>query len=326
MPMMGVGNTFSTQATLSESPATTLTLPPSPYVASARQFPSSQSIQSPGLPDTSPSATVHPIGNQLLKQTLYTRTDSARIVKLLRMDTGRNDVLFYARQFIGVPYVAATLEVADPEKLVVNIRQLDCTTLVETVLALAMTKRQHSDSFEEYCRNLATLRYRNRKPEGYLSRLHYFDWWINTQTRSGLIEEVKNNRHFTAKRQTRNYYMSRNPSKYRMLKAHPEWVDSIASLEKEYNGVQWNYLPAASTGLSPRQLSVIRNGDLVAIVTRKAGLDYSHLGFAVWGKDGKLHLLNASSIHHQVVEEPKTLRQYLREHPTSIGIRLFRLK
>ncbi len=264
--------------------------------------------------------------DNLLGNTLYTQADSAHIVKMLRMETGQNDVLFYARQFIGVPYVAATLEVADPEKLVVNLKQLDCTTLVETVLALAMTKRQHSDSFEAYCHNLATLRYRNSKPNGYLSRLHYFDWWNNTQAQNGIIKEVKNNQHFTAKGQTRNYYMSHNPSKYRMLKAHPEWIDSIASLERQYNGIRWNYLPAASTGLSNQQLSVIHDGDLIAIVTRKAGLDYSHLGFAVWGKDGKLHLLNASSIHHRVVEEPKTLRQYLREHPTSIGIRLFRLQ
>ena len=60
-------------------------------------------------------------------------------------------------------------------------------------------------------------------------------------------------------------------------------------------------------------------------MTTKAGLDYSHLGFAVWGKDGRLHLLNASSVHHRVVEEPMTLHRYLKERKTSVGIRLLRL-
>ena len=103
-------------------------------------------------------------------------------------------------------------------------------------------------------------------------------------------------------------------------------MDSIARMERQANGIDGTFLPAALTDLKKEQLSAIHDGDLVAIVTRKDGLDYSHLGFAVWGKDGRLHLLNASSIHHKVVEEPKTLRQYLREHPSSIGIRLFRLQ
>lgn len=120
--------------------------------------------------------------------------------------------------------------------------------------------------------------------------------------------------------------MSAHPDKYKFLKAHPEWVDSIKQLEQQYNGPDGFFLPANKTRLTPKELSSIHNGDIVAIVTRKDGIDYSHLGFAVWGKDNHLHLLNASSIHHKVVEEPKTLYQYLKEHPSSIGIRLLRLK
>ena len=100
----------------------------------------------------------------------------------------------------------------------------------------------------------------------------------------------------------------------------------ILQLEQQYNGPDGFFLPASKTRLTPKELSSIHNGDIVAIVTRKDGIDYSHLGFAVWGKDNLLHLLNASSIHHKVVEEPKTLYQYLKEHPSSIGIRLLRLK
>ena len=74
----------------------------------------------------------------VLQQTLYTQADSARVEALLRENPGENDVLFYARKFIGVPYVAATLEKSDPEQLVVNLRQMDCTTLVETTLALTL--------------------------------------------------------------------------------------------------------------------------------------------------------------------------------------------
>ena len=160
---------------------------------------------------------------------------------------------------------------------------------------------------------------------GYLSRLHYFDWWINDATERGLVSEGADKKHFTGRKRIENSYMSRHYGKYKMLAAHPEWADSLRAMETAGNGAVVSYLPAAKTGLTSRELSCINTGDIVAIVTTKAGLDYSHLGFAVWGRDGRLHLLNASSIHKKVVLEPMTLRQYLGKHSTSVGIRVFRL-
>ena len=67
----------------------------------------------------------------------------------------------------------------------------------------------------------------------------------------------------------------------------------------------------------------MHDGDIISILTNIKGLDTQHIGFAVWHKDG-LHLLNASSIHKKVVEEPMTLRQYLGKHKTMTGIRVCR--
>ena len=263
--------------------------------------------------------------DNILSHTINTQADSARVVELLKMKPTGNDALFYARKLKGIPYVASTLEVADPEQLVVNLRELDCTTLVETTLALALTKRQHSDSFADYCHNLQRLRYWDGQMNGYLSRLHYFSWWWHNNKDKGIIKEVTLPTKYTTVINVQNNYMSVHPDRYKFLKLHPEWVDSIARMEQRYNGPDGRYLMEQYTSLSQKELSAIHDGDLIAIVTTKKGIDYSHLGFAVWGKDGKLHLLNASSIHHKVVEEPKTLHQYLKEHPSSIGIRLWRM-
>ena len=260
-----------------------------------------------------------------LQTVVYAAEDSVRVEQLLQADCGENDVLFFARQFLGTPYVAHTLEVSDPERLVVNLRQLDCTTLVETVNALAITHRKGQKRFSDFCRNLEAYRYRGGRMQGYLSRLHYFDWWINDATERGLVSEVADKKHFTGRKRIENSYMSRHYGKYKMLAAHPEWADSLRAMETAGNGAVVSYLPAAKTGLTSRELSCINTGDIVAIVTTKAGLDYSHLGFAVWGRDGRLHLLNASSIHKKVVLEQMTLRQYLSKHSTSVGIRVFRL-
>lgn len=261
----------------------------------------------------------------ILSLTRYTAADSVKVEALLRENVGDNDVLYYARRFKNVPYVAHTLEKYDPERLTVNLRGLDCTTLVETTLALALTRREKKTNFAAFCENLMKIRYFGGRMDGYLSRLHYFSFWIHDHLDRGLIQEVTDPKLFNAPLTVNNYYMSRYPERYKLLKGRPERIAGIARLEARFNGPDGTFLPAASTGLSRRELSVIRDGDLIAIVTKKKGLDYSHLGFAVWGRDGRLHLLNASSIHKKVVEEPKTLRQYLREHPSSIGIRVFRL-
>jgi hypothetical protein len=45
------------------------------------------------------------------------------------------------RRFVGAPYRPGLLEVPGPERLVVNLREYDCVTYVETMLALARMVR-----------------------------------------------------------------------------------------------------------------------------------------------------------------------------------------
>ena len=75
--------------------------------------------------------------------------------------------VFFARKFLGVPYVAHTLEVNDKERLVINTRQLDCTTLVENVVALTLCVRNNKYSYQDYLHYIYIIRYRNGKNEGY---------------------------------------------------------------------------------------------------------------------------------------------------------------
>ena len=58
-----------------------------------------------------------------------------------------------AREFIGTPYVAGTLE-GTPEALTVNVDQMDCTTFVETVLAMAVTVGERRSSWRDFLYNL----------------------------------------------------------------------------------------------------------------------------------------------------------------------------
>ena len=259
----------------------------------------------------------------------YNQSDSLKVVELLegarRQPSGTNIVIYFARQLKGLPYVAHTLEVNRTEKLVVNLRQLDCTTYVENVVALALCMRQKAYTFKAFCDNLCKIRYRGGATPHYTKRLHYFTDWIADNTAKGICSEVQSpNPPFTAVQKIAVYYMSTYPSKYKMLAENPEYVPVIAATERELNKASYRYVPKSLVGNTELMRKVVKDGDIIALTTSLKGLDIQHIGFAVWHADG-LHLLNASSLRHKVVEEPMTLYRYLQRQRTMTGMRIVRL-
>ena len=256
----------------------------------------------------------------------YQRADSLKICRLLRDANKQTTTLWFARQFLNMPYVAHTLEVNPAEQLVVNTRQLDCTTLVETVTALTLCAHQGKRCWNDYLTTLRTLRYRKGKLDGYPSRLHYFSDWIADKTAMSIVKEIQSpNPPFSAVQHINVNYMSTHPDAYQALKAHPEWVSVIRQQEETLSGTTSRYIPKSALKRNTKALrQAVHDGDIIAITCNKKGLDIAHLGFAVWKKDG-LHLLNASQIHKKVVQEPMTLYQYLQKHPSHTGIRIIRI-
>jgi len=261
----------------------------------------------------------------VMAQVTYQRQDSVTICRLLSKAPQQNCTLWLARQLIGRPYVAATLEVNDTEQLVVNTRQLDCTTLVETVTALTLCVQQGMRTWDGYLTMLRTLRYRQGVLDGYTSRLHYFSDWICDKEAMRIVKEIQEPQPpFTAVQHIKVDYMSKHPQNYQALRNHQELVKTIRQQEEALSGVCRRYIPK-SEGRNTKVLrETVHDGDIIAITCNKPGLEIAHLGFAVWHKDG-LHLLNASQLRKKVVEEPLTLRQYLRQHPTHTGIRIVRI-
>lgn len=119
--------------------------------------------------------------------------------------------------------------------------------------------------------------------------------------------------------------MTKNPQYYRQLKADEDLRKEIGKQEKSINGTIVNYIPKNLLNLDKTKLSCIHDGDIIALVTSKDGLDISHVGIAIW-KGNKLHLLNASSLKHKVVADSQSLYEYQRKRQTQLGIRVIRLR
>lgn len=262
--------------------------------------------------------------------TVSNSEDQKRIETILtknaKHDTSPSSLIIaLAREFKGVPYVAKTLENDSIENLIINTRQLDCTTYVENVLALYLCIKNQKLTFSDYCSFLKNIRYVGGKVS-YPTRQHYFTEWIDENTKDGYVEEIQSpNPPFTAKQLLKINFMSTHTQFYPMLKNNPELVKPIAKMESRLSGNTYRFIPKASIANTQLFRSTIHDGDIIAIVTSKGGLDTSHIGIAVWHKDG-LHMLNASQIHKKVVEEPMTLYQYMQKHPSQTGIRIVRVK
>ena len=261
---------------------------------------------------------------------LSAQSDSIRIEQWLadapKGATSADLNLFFARKMLGLPYVAHTLEVNKDERLVVNTRELDCTTLVETTVALTLCARQGQNGFAHFKKQLQQLRYRGGKTGDYTTRIHYFTDWIVDNSNKGLIIELQSpNPPFKGRQHIHLGYMTSHPNSYDALKRHPEFIPVIRRQELALNGKTFRYIPKSEVRNTKVLRQTVSDGDIIAITSRKKGLDIAHLGFAVWHHDG-LHLLNASQLHKKVVEEPMTLERYLSQHPTHTGIRILRLK
>ena len=260
----------------------------------------------------------------------YLKSDSVKVVSLLRKaqaDKPSNLMLYFAHQFEGVPYVAHTLEISATEKLIINLRELDCTTLVENVFALALTAKQGSVKWDDYCSNLALIRYRNGKPEGYASRNHYFYWWVENNMQKKLVTLPDIPVPLRLRQVIDVNYMSNHVDSYRMLKAGGAKVQKlIRDYEKASFGKVMYYIPAAQLGAkkSSQLSTTVHDGDILAIVTRRQGLDTSHIGIAEWGSDGFLHLLNASKLAKKVILDLRPINKYMATQRLQQGIWVIR--
>ena len=230
-------------------------------------------------------------------------------------------VVSIGKEFLGKPYVGGTLEVNAPdEKLVVNTREVDCTTFVDQVLALTLTVLHGGTDYASFCRWLTQLRYRGGALDGYVSRLHYFADFVQDNSEWFECLPSADDSRYPVQRVTLSF-MSTHPDSYPALKGSPDAIRLIREVEQHFVDYPVRYIPKEKALL----FALLQEGDVVALLTTVKGLDVSHLGIVVKEK-GVLRLLHASSVAGKVVVESRSLPAMLSTRKSCPGIRAIRLK
>ena len=195
-------------------------------------------------------------------------------------------VVALGRWFVGAPYTPQTLETT-PERLVVNLREFDCVTYVETMLALARVLSDGAPTFERFQDELREIRYRDGRIDGYASRLHYFSEWIRDNEEAGLVRNITRELGGVPTSEPVGF-MSANRQEYGALQ-DPATLARIVKIEEKLSARPRYYIPEERIAeIAP----LIQDGDIIAITSSLWGLDVAHTGFALW-MDGRLHFMNA---------------------------------
>ncbi len=256
------------------------------------------------------------------------RADTARIDRMLIEAEAANlsgaaaRVEWLGCRLLDTPYVGHTLE-EQPEMVTVNLDELDCTTYVETVLAMAMTLGERRSSWRDFVYNLQRVRYRGGVVDGYPSRLHYICDWIVDNVHRGNFDDVTN------RMPKYNYvvktidFMSANADKYPAL-ADSANLAGVKNTEVGYRNHRFPYVKSSDASNKATK-AALHTGDVVAFTSTLKNLDVTHLGIIV-KKDGEPYVMHASSSVGRVVVSDLPLDRFLRRNRQFTGFRVVRLR
>ena len=237
---------------------------------------------------------------------------------LLEKEYGKT-ITAIGKTFLGTPYVAKTLEIDENEPLVINLQGLDCTTYVENVLAFSHLLKNEKTDFTDFTKTLENIRYKDGVRKGYGSRLHYFSEWIANNEKKGLLKnitseiggiEIHKKIDFMSAHRELYPFLKDNDANYNTIKASEEFLnnEAICILEQEQIKANEHH---------------IKSGDIIALTTAIKGLDITHTGIAIRRKDGRIHLLHASS-SGEVKISTEPLVAYLKKIKNNTGIMVCR--
>lgn len=258
---------------------------------------------------------------------VYTTQDSLiyeRYINQLKADTNLpigELIVKTALFFRETPYVASTLDNNKSEHLVINLRQFDCTTFVESCIALSKTLKTGDHTFSNFCNQLQIIRYRDGKITDYSSRLHYVTDWIYDNSKKGILKNESSVLGGTLNNKTINF-MSSHTDAYKPLRNNAELQQKITDTESQINNRDGYYF-VKKENINKISNQVL-NGDIVVFATSINGLDYTHIGIAY--HDGiKLTFIHASSKAMKVIVEPQSLSDYCLKSTRCTGVSILRI-
>ena len=219
-----------------------------------------------------------------------------------------------AQAALGRPY-ADPPSGAGAEVVSLNVDAFECVSFVESSLAVARCVWLQTPTATCFSQEIATIRYRDGRIDGFASRLHYFEDWLGDNARRGHMTLMAKD--LGGEIITRHTaYLTDHPAAFPALK-DPETFRRISAMEHRLSTTPTPIVMREMIGaVEPRLL----DGDIIAVTTRRSNILVRHAGLVQLGANHEVHMLHASSAHHRVTRTKETLAEYVNRRPEREGI------
>jgi ribosomal protein S8 len=199
-----------------------------------------------------------------------------------QIDSTGEQIAYISEHFINTPYKVKTLigDSNTPEKLVLNLSEMDCMTFIEYVEAI-----RNSRSYKDLLKKLAIVRY-CKSDVNYKTRRHFFTDW--SQGDKPVAKDI-----------TASLPGSISVEKILNHKSDTEsWLKNIPQRKRVVT-----YLPADN--IKDKAVNMLKTGDYIGIYADMDGLDVTHTGILIKKAEG-IFIRNASSRkqNRRVVDYP----------------------
>lgn len=234
-------------------------------------------------------------------------------------------IYFFLQQMPAKP--RGFCDMFEEKQMEVSFSRLDCTTVMENTLALALCYRSGRTDYSDFLDFYRRMHYKGGVVS-YATRNHYFTWLMQSAIDEGFVERIgpdKPSFPFTGLMDLEPNFMSRNRDVYLPL-ARKENLAAIR--RRELERVRYTYIPRDLLNMPQSSaLGVIRDGDILAITVCQnswaQGLETKHIFLAKW-IGGRLH-----AYHYDFQPDgriPVNVYDYLRGKLTMYGVAVYRLR
>ncbi len=199
-------------------------------------------------------------------------------------------IVLYSELLVGTTYVLECLADGPYAKYeqgpLFNLKQLNCMTYCEHVLALAL-----SSHYEEMFNVLQHIRYRNGII-GMATRNHYTmaDWGPNNQWCLEDVSQKVGQKH--AKPVTRTI-------SHKQFFADIKYTDSLEVVPDRSLTIYYVVINNITDCVDR-----LNSGDIVSIIQDRPGIFSAHMGLIIKKSDGKTYFRHASMSKKRVLDEP----------------------
>lgn len=235
---------------------------------------------------------------------------------------------YFFRQLMEGGICSEFTQPMEEEHLVVSLSQVDCTTAIEDVLALALCYRDGRTTLADLKDYYRRMHYRDGVIS-FATRNHYFTWIMQSAIKEGFVERISPDEPvypFTGQMDIQPNYMTRNKHLFRPQMEDEKNYQAIALRQQQR--VRFTYIPRELLNMpQDSELGVIRDGDILAVACDQQswarGVEIKHLLIAKW-MEGRLHFYHAA--REGLYFESVDAYTYMKDKFTMIGVAVYRLK